>query len=246
MDFNIKHLETVDSTNKLAIDLINKNGLAEGTVIWADEQTDGRGHANNFWESEKGKNLTLSIVLKPGFIEPKAQFAITQLISVAIRNVIIQYIQNQSVKIKWPNDVYINHKKVAGILIQNILKGNEIDYSVIGIGLNINQDAFLSDAPNPGSLAHFTQTAVVLEDVLTKLLIEISTIYSGFRSKTHLENLHKNYIDGLYRYKQTGSFREGKNIFTATLIGIGEYGKLKLKTEDDKILLFDFKEVEFV
>lgn len=239
-------MESVDSTNKVAIDMINTNGLAEGTVIWADEQTSGRGYADNFWESEKGKNLTMSIVIKPLFIEPARQFAITEMISVAIRKVIIHFLQNESVKIKWPNDIYINQNKVAGILIQNILKGNEIEYSVAGIGLNINQEVFHSDAPNPVSLNQFTHTTIPIEDVLTRLLIEIGTIYSGFRSETSLETLDKNYIDGLYRFNQPGKFREGKHIFKATLLGIGDYGRLKLRTEDDKIHYYNFKEVEFI
>ena len=246
MDFSIKHIESVESTNQLAIDLINQSGLREGTVIWADEQIQGKGHAGNSWESEKGKNLTFSLVLKPVFILPAEQFIITKMISVAIRKVVLKFLPQEAVKIKWPNDIYIIDDKIAGILIQNILKGNEIEYAVIGIGLNINQEVFHSDAPNPVSLIHYSGDIISIDDLLSKLLIEVGAIYAKLGSNLYLEDLDKEYLDNLYRYKQLCSYREGKNIFKATLEGIGEYGRLKLRGEDEKIMLFDFEEVEFV
>lgn len=246
MDFSIKHIESVESTNQLANDLINQSGLQEGTVIWADEQIHGKGHAGNSWESEKGKNLTFSLVLKPVFIPPAEQFIITKMISVAIRKVVLKFLPQEAVKIKWPNDIYIIDDKVAGILIQNILKGNEIEYTVIGIGLNINQEKFNSDAPNPVSLIHYSGEVFSVEDILSKMLVEIGAIYDQSASKSYLDDLDEAYLENLYRYKQLSNFRQGKKIFKATLEGIGEYGRLKLKGEDDKISLFEFKEVEFV
>lgn len=246
MDYRIKHFESIDSTNKLMLELINSSPPEEGLVVWTDEQTDGKGHGNNLWESEKGKNLTFSLLLKPSVIDPAEQFILTQMISLAIRNLITKFVPDEAVKIKWPNDVYIAYDKVAGILIQNILKGNEIDYSVIGIGLNVNQEKFHSDAPNPVSLIHYTGASVSVEDVLSKLLIEISMIYSKLGSKNYLEKLNKVYLENLYLYKKQGNFREGKNEFKAKVEGIGEYGRLKLRLENGKIQLFDFKEVEFV
>lgn len=246
MNFSIKHIESSESTNRLAIELINKSDLAEGTVIWADEQTKGRGHANNSWESEKGKNLTFSLVLRPTFVEPAEQFIFTKMISIAIRNVLLKFIPAAAVKIKWPNDIYIIHDKVAGILIQNMLRGNIIDYAVIGVGLNINQEVFYSDAPNPVSLVHYLGTTTSVENLLSKLLIEIGRIYAGISSISFLEKLDKEYQENLYRYKQLCEFREGKNVFKASIEGIGEYGRLKLKREDGKIMQFDFKEVDFI
>lgn len=246
MDFSIKHIERVSSTNRLAIEMINQSGLKEGTVVWADEQTAGRGHAKSSWESEKGKNLTFSLVLKPVFITAAEQFVLTKMISVAIRNVLLQYIPEEAIKIKWPNDIYIIDDKVAGILVQNILKENEIEYAVVGIGLNINQEKFNSDAPNPISLIHYFGEAISIDNILSKLLIEIGAIYEQSVSKSYLEDIDKEYLENLYRYKEMCNFRDGKNIFKATLVGIGGYGRLKLRGEDGKIQLFDFKEVEFV
>ena len=246
MNYRIKHLKSIDSTNKSAIELINSSPPEEGLVIWADDQTQGIGHGNNLWESGKGKNLTFSLILKPLVIDPAEQFILTQMVSVAICKLISKIVSEDVVKIKWPNDIYIAYDKVAGILIQNILKGNEIDYSVIGIGLNVNQETFHSDAPNPVSLIHYSGSPLPVEDILSKLLLEISVIYSRLGSRRYLENLNKLYLENLYLYKKSGNFREGKNEFKATVEGIGEYGRLKLRMENGKIQLFDFKELEFI
>ena len=246
MDYRIEHLEIIDSTNKYALDLINSSKAEEGFVIWADEQTQGKGHGSNIWESEVGKSLTFSLVLKPSAVNPGEQFILTQIISVAIRNLVIKFIPEEAVKIKWPNDIYIAHDKVAGILIQNTLSGNKIENSLVGIGLNINQEVFLSGAPNPVSLIHYSSAPIPVENVLSLLLIEINTCYNNLGSRVQLERLNDNYLKNLYRYKQIGKYREGKKDFTATLEGIDEYGRLKLRMEDGKVCLFGFKEVEFV
>lgn len=246
MDYRIEHLERVDSTNKHALDLINNLKAEEGLVIWADEQTHGKGHGGNYWESEAGKNLTFSLVLKPETIDPGEQFILTQMVSVAIRNMVARFVADEAVKIKWPNDIYIAHDKVAGILIQNTLSGNKIDFSLVGIGLNVNQEIFSSDAPNPVSLIHYSGITFTVENILSLLLIEINTCYSKLGSRGQIEKLNEDYLKNLYRYRQLGRYHDGKTEFTAWLEGIGEYGRLKLKKEDGKICLFDFKEVEFV
>jgi len=246
MDFQIKHLDSIGSTNAYALELVQNSSIKEGLVIWANQQINGVGHGNNLWESKTGKNLTFSLVLSPEKIIPADQFLLTQMVSVAIRDLILEYIPSEAVKIKWPNDIYIAHDKVAGILIRNILSGNNIKYSIIGIGLNVNQKSFNSEAPNPVSLIHYMGTPLVLEDLLSKLLIRINGIYAGLDSKAYVEELNKSYIENLYRYRQEAKYREGKREFIATIEGIGEYGKLKLKLKKGTSVLYDFKEVEFV
>lgn len=246
MDYLIKHLDSIDSTNKYVMGLFKSSVPNEGLVIWADEQTKGKGHGNNHWECEKGKNLTITLVLRPVFIAPSDQFLLTQMVSVAIRNLVSNYVPNETVKIKWPNDIYIVHDKVAGILIQNILKENLLDYSVIGIGLNINQEVFTTDAHNPISIIHYSGKTESVEDILSKLLIEIDGIYEQLGSISYRQTLNMWYHKHLYRYKQVGKFREGKKVFNAVVEGIGAYGRLKLKLENGKIQSYDFKEVEFI
>lgn len=246
MNFKIIHLKKVNSTNSYVMELLKQDHPDEGFVVWADEQTNGRGHGKNTWESEKDKNLACSLVLRPKFIEPSHQFAIAQIISIALCRLIDKYVKGEEVKIKWPNDIYVNDKKIAGILIQNILKGDLIEYSVVGIGININQKEFLSDAPNPVSLVHFTKAGHNVEELLNQLLNEVMIIYSGHARQASGEAVHKTYLSYLYRFGQWAEYKAEAYIFEAMITGIGQYGRLVLKMKDGEKREFDFKEVEFV
>ncbi len=245
MDFRIIHKDSIASTNDLAFERIDKGIASEGDVIWTDEQAKGRGYGLNRWESEKGKNLTFSIILRPRFIDPAGQFVITQMISLALIRFLRKYI-DRDLKIKWPNDVYADNEKIAGILIQNILAGNVIEFSVVGIGLNVNQEKFVSGAPNPVSMIRFTGAALSLEDLLGELLTYIGGMYKNLYSSAFIEELSASYLDNLFRYRHRAKYMAGGKVFRAMITGIGPYGQLKLKKENGKEQLFGFKEVEFV
>ncbi|NOX87001.1 MAG: biotin--[acetyl-CoA-carboxylase] ligase [Chlorobi bacterium] len=245
MDFRIIHREQVGSTNDHAQERITKGVAAGGDVIWADEQTRGRGHDNNQWESAKGKNLTFSLILRPHFVEPAKQFVLTQLVSLAILNLLEKHIEKM-IKIKWPNDVYVENEKIAGILIQNTLSGSVIDYSVIGIGLNVNQEHFLSDAPNPVSMIRFTCHEIRLKKLLDELLSIIGRMYGKLQSPAFYSELHDIYLDHLFRYEEWADYMANGEIFRAMITGINQFGQLKLKTEEGEEKIFGFKEVEFV
>ena len=128
--------------------------LPHATVVSTYNQTAGRGQRGNSWESEPHKNLTFSVLLKPQHIIAREQFYISEIVSVAIVNTLRKYIIDQPIAIKWPNDIYVNDDKICGILIENTLSGYSISQSIAGIGININQQTFLSNAPNPISLIH--------------------------------------------------------------------------------------------
>ena len=132
---NIIKKNQISSTNTVAIELLKKEELPEGTIIWADEQTKGRGQRGNSWESEPGTNLTISIILFPHFLKAEDQFLLSKVTSLAITD----YLANRfnQVTIKWPNDIYVANDKIAGILIENSIIGSSFEYAVIGIGLNI-------------------------------------------------------------------------------------------------------------
>ena len=147
---NLLFFENLPSTNTHAADLLKKNNLPEGTIVYTNYQSAGRGYSGNRWESEDGKNLLISIVLFPSFIKPEDQFYISMAVSLGICDFLKRYIPDCS--IKWPNDIYVNNDKIAGILIESSITGNKIEYTIAGIGLNINQEKFISDAPNPVSL----------------------------------------------------------------------------------------------
>ena len=144
------HLEETDSTNKYLNELCNKQCVEELTTITADFQTSGRGQRGNSWESEAGQNLMFSFVLYPTFLKARRQFLLSQIISLAIKEELERYVSN--ISIKWPNDIYWKDKKICGMLIENDLTGVHISRSITGIGINVNQETFCSDAPNPVSL----------------------------------------------------------------------------------------------
>ena len=246
MEFEIIHIETVGSTNTQILNIIEEGKCVEGVVVSADEQIAGRGHAENIWESEKGKNLTFSLALRPVFIEPANQFLITKIISVAIYNLLGLYIKSNVLSIKWPNDIYVDEKKIAGILIQNMIRGNTIDYSVVGIGLNLNQEIFISDTPNAVSMKIISKKTFCLNEILKLLLLEIQHQYVSSVSFSGLEQLDKDYCKNLFRLNEWHEFKENNKQFTGKISGIGEYGRLKIKLVDGTMRQFDFKEVEFL
>ena len=148
----ILSFDELSSTNVWLYDKISEKNDISDTVVVAAHQTAGRGMDKNRWESEAGKNLLFSIALNVNFLEAENQFTISQAVSVAIVDVLSQFIDNQQLFIKWPNDIYFGDKKLAGMLIQNTVEGRMMGTSIIGIGLNVNQMEFSKDIPNPISL----------------------------------------------------------------------------------------------
>jgi len=246
MEFKIVNIEQVDSTNKHILGLVESGECQEGLVVWADEQLAGRGHGDNIWESERGKNLTFSLVLRPVYIKPADQFIITKIISVAILHFLEKNMPSKDISIKWPNDIYIGEKKVGGILIQNSIKGKSIDYSIVGIGLNVNQTVFISDARNPVSIVQVSEKEYDLDKLLSQLLQEIGKQYEASVSSVNVEQLDKSYRDHLFRQQEWHAFSENGKYFRGMITGVGEYGRLQIKMADGNTRQFDFKEVEFV
>jgi BirA family biotin operon repressor/biotin-[acetyl-CoA-carboxylase] ligase len=161
------HLPSIDSTNNYAKEYIAKSSPIDGTVILADEQYAGRGQTGNVWLSEPNKNLTFSLIYHTSFLLATEQFYLNMAVSLGIWSTVSN--QLSTVKIKWPNDIYVNHQKIAGILIENTISGMYLKYSVIGIGLNVNQDTFPTDVPAT-SLKCLTGQELDRQSVLNKLL----------------------------------------------------------------------------
>ena len=149
-------LDETDSTNRFLIQLCNEkeNTVEEMTTVKTDYQTSGKGQRGNSWEAEKGQNLLFSFVLYPTFLEARHQFILSQIVSLAIKEELSRW--SDEISIKWPNDIYWKEKKICGILIENDLSGIYIGRCIVGIGININQEKFVSDAPNPVSLKQIT------------------------------------------------------------------------------------------
>ena len=246
MKFNIININKLDSTNSYAQRLIEQGNLHEGDVIFTLDQQNGRGQADNLWESESGSNLLISIILEPKLIPASQQFILTQLISISIVDVVKKYTQNDDIKIKWPNDIYVNNNKVAGILFQNYIKGNNIEHSIIGIGINVNQRHFYSSAPNPISIIHYTNKQISIDELLNKLLDNIGDNYEKLNLENGSLQFKSDYINNLYRYDMWAGYSDGNHTFIGKIIDVDDYGRLSIKMKSGSVKKFMFKEVEFV
>ncbi len=232
MDFRIIHIEETDSTNRW----LKAHG--EGTmVVVADYQTAGKGCGTNSWESERGKNLTFSMLIHPTDIPASQQFRITEVVSVALCEVLEQYIGD--VSIKWPNDIYMGDKKICGVLIENRLQGNVIVDSIIGIGLNVNQTEFVSDAPNPVSLRQLLGREIDREALLHDFLETLETVSSS-------ETTYSAYRNKLFRLGKQAVFSDETGRFEGTIQDVETDGRLLIKDLAGQERRYAFKEVQFV
>lgn len=232
------------STNTELKRLLNERKLAEHSVVITNHQTAGKGQVGNKWESEQNSNLTFSLLLKPTFLAPHLQFYISKAVSLALIDTIKQ-VSQQDATIKWPNDIYINDSKVAGILIENSILGSALDYCIVGIGLNVNQEAFISDAPNPISLKQLTGQHFELELLLELLLDNINERYHQL--ETHrMALINDDYLTNLYRKEGTYSYRDDKETFEAQIASVNEMGLLTLVDTNKQKREYAFKEVQFV
>ncbi len=231
-----------NSTNNYAVTEMLTKRLSEGTVIVADSQIDGKGQGTNKWESEPGKNLTFSIVLYPDFLEVSRQFKLSKAISLGVADFLSRF--TDGVTIKWPNDIYIGNRKVAGILIENSIRLNKISTCIAGIGLNVNQQVFVSDAPNPVSLSQITGKDYDLRDILTGVCLNIDARYQMLLSGAFSQS-DEDYAGALYLQGIWATYSDEKGEFEGRILGVDQIGRLQIETGSGKVNCYHFKEVEF-
>ncbi|MDR1459877.1 MAG: biotin--[acetyl-CoA-carboxylase] ligase [Bacteroidales bacterium] len=231
------------STNTYLKALNRQQALKEGTTVYTSNQSSGRGQAGTSWESEPDKNLTCSILLFPQQIPSNRQFIISQLTSLAVRDVLSE--ETDFISIKWPNDIYYKDKKIAGILIENEIEGSAIVVSVIGIGLNVNQRNFLSDAPNPVSLCRVTGKEYDLQTLMRRIVDRLLFLYHEV--KEHRQDaIISRYKDSLYRKDGYYPFSDEKGVFMAKIDNIESGGAIILQTEEGDCRKYFFKEIAFI
>jgi BirA family biotin operon repressor/biotin-[acetyl-CoA-carboxylase] ligase len=239
----IIQIDKTDSSNRYARDYIRRNGLDEPMVFAVKEQTAGKGQGINSWHSQRGKNITCSFAFKPK-ISPENQFMISQAVSLGIIDFLEQYSPN--FKIKWPNDIYRNDKKIAGILIENTLSGNKIKHCIAGVGININQTDFPKELPNPNSLSHITGKVFQVNEVLPNLIESIEKNISGLANDAK-QKIENQYLSKLYRYKQKARYKDKDGEYNGMITGIDSYGRLLVRDTDKKQQKkYDFKEIVFL
>lgn len=245
------HLHSVDSTNQYATSLLAKSKPTEGTVITAFQQTNGRGQIDSSWDAQPGANITCSIILYPKFLHPTKQHLLSKAVALAVFHTVRHYTPtSHNVYIKWPNDIYIQHAKVAGILIQNALSTNGLYQSaIVGIGLNVNQQTFNPNVPNATSLCHLHQHPLDTTQVLHTLLTYIEQYYLLLKNN-HTETLQQQYETRLLGKNQTLSFLDLRTHtpFTGSLLGTNPHnGHLRILNHTQQIeQQFDIKEIKFM
>ncbi len=233
----------LSSTNSHATALLKKRELPEGTIIYTNYQTSGRGQKGNTWESEDGKNLLISIILYPFMVKPEEQFIISKVISLGICDFLKRHINN--VLIKWPNDIYVNDDKIAGILIENSIIQNEIENVVAGIGLNINQVKFNSHTPNPVSLSLLTGVNYDLDECLAGLAANLDKRYKQLLNDNRSQ-IDNDYISHLYRFNKWSIFKDVYGTFKGRIVTVTDTGHLQVQTRNGAAREYMFKEVDFI
>jgi BirA family transcriptional regulator, biotin operon repressor / biotin---[acetyl-CoA-carboxylase] ligase len=206
-------------------------------------QTKGRGHGKNVWESEDFKNLTFSLVLFPAFLPADRQFFLSQVVCLGLFDFLAA--KTSDVAIKWPNDLFIHEKKVAGILIENSISGENLQSSVVGIGININQVAFPDHLPHATSLAIETGREYLLEETCQRIISEIMKWYRLLKDQ-NTDIIEKSYLEHLFRIGEKSMFRTEDQLFEAQIEGIDKYGQLLLKNSSGETMAFPFKSVEMM
>ena len=259
------HVSETVSTNQLIRMISNETPLASGSIVLADFQTAGRGISGSSWESEAGKNLTFSVIFFPVDVPAGRPFLISEMVSLSVKYTLDKYIPD--VTVKWPNDIYCEDRKITGILIENTLFQKKITQSIIGIGINVNQTVFKSDAPNPVSMAQITgielDRMAVLND-FRRVFNEQNERLNNFAvgktvfdwhvfeeqserlNNRHFDAIHNDYLDALYRKNGFHLYHDKQGVFEAVIRDIEPAGHLLLERADGTVSCYDFKEVSFL
>ncbi|OAV44036.1 biotin--[acetyl-CoA-carboxylase] ligase [Lewinella sp. 4G2] len=266
------HFPATGSTNDLAVAALSSpHPPAHGAVFITDDQSAGRGQGTNAWHSSPYANLTFSLVTRPSHLTVGQVFALSQVAALAVAQTVDAFLgpthrtrasaklvphhigssaQNlDGISVKWPNDVYVGKRKIAGILIQNGLRGSALDWSVIGIGLNVNETDFPSELKATAtSLRALTSTTFDLGTVLKQLLTDLANQYEKMSSSAGLALLDRNYEDRLYRRGVPSEFRHvatGK-VFTGVIEGVNDRGQLVVRMAGGRASAFDLREVRLL
>ncbi|MGB0914655.1 MAG: biotin--[acetyl-CoA-carboxylase] ligase [Crocinitomicaceae bacterium] len=235
----IIHLDSVDSTNNYTANLVRENNIGHGTVILADEQFAGRGQRASEWVVKPGENLTFTVFLDNVNVAVVDQFVLTQIVSLSLVEVLSQF--NLNPEIKWPNDIFVNGKKIAGVLIENQLKSNLIKSSIIGIGLNVNQTDFYD----------FIATSVKAElnefknvkDMLYSFVFAFNKTWNNYIGDLNL--LDTDYHANLFQRGVEAHYEDDQGPFIGVLNGVLPSGRLLIEKEGTE-LNYDLKEIKFI
>ena len=239
----IVKLHTIDSTNDYLKALVKTERLKEDTVVWALEQTMGRGQMGTSWTAEAGKNLTFSIFRKVKRITIDQQFYVTMAASLAVKDV-LQKLLIKNITVKWPNDIMSDKQKICGILIESVIKKGKLDALILGVGLNVNQTDF-GDIPRATSIKAQTGIHFDLEEILNMLLTQFHH-YVDLLLKEDLDVIKSDYETDLFRKNKPSTFVKNDQTFVGIIQGVTPQGKLLILEEDEVLNEYDLKELQLL
>ena len=235
---NIIELSSVDSTNNYLIDLSQNTSLLEGTVVVANEQTAGKGQRNNRWYSEAGKSLCMSVLLSPK-LDVSQQFLFNKFIALSLCQALNNY--SFTTKIKWPNDILIDSKKVAGILVENSIQGSKIEKSIVGIGVNINNN--ISQLPSATSMAECLNTIPIISELLELICKKIEKNY--FLLKQNPLMINKLYHQNLFQKGEVQKFSKNGESFDCIINSVNDNGQL-IVAANGRLEFYNMGEIKFM
>lgn len=243
--YDVRHVEMTDSTNNYVRHIPFPPGV-DFIYVATDYQTDGKGQGGNRWESERGKNLLFSFKCLPYNVKASDQYLLMQTVSVALRDVLEEYVPNKELlTIKWPNDIYYGDKKLSGTLSECSLRMGKVHEFIAGVGINVNQLFFLSDAPNPVSLAAITGKMIDRDTLLEKIIHKIAHWFRFINFGSEDLILLK-YEENIYRSTGIHQYRDKDGDFLASHITIKPNGHLVLLRLNGLLSEYEFKEVKYV
>ncbi|MCY7356293.1 MAG: biotin--[acetyl-CoA-carboxylase] ligase [Rudanella sp.] len=242
---NSYYLPSCQSTNDEAADLIAQTAPPEGTLVITDRQTAGRGQRGNVWLAEPGQNLTFSTLLRPHFLAPTEQFWLNMAVSVGIADALMP-LTDGLLRVKWPNDLYVEDQKIGGILIENTIQGASLAWSVVGLGLNVNQTSFALTTATSLQTRFPLPEGYNLPGLLATLCEHIEKRYLQLKAGQRAA-LKTTYLQRLFHYQQEHVYRDvmAQEQFNGTIVGISETGQLGIAV-GQAIRYFGFKEIEFL
>ncbi|MBI3519623.1 MAG: biotin--[acetyl-CoA-carboxylase] ligase [Bacteroidetes bacterium] len=245
---NSLFLHEVESTNTYAMNLLRNVNPIEGTIVFTDNQTKGKGQRGALWSTKTGQNITVSVILKPQFLGLQETFYLSKISALAVYDVLTDILPSgqYDIKIKWPNDILVNKQKIAGILIENNFLTNAIQYSVIGIGLNVNQSEFADFERMATSLKLLTQTDHDRTLIMERLCSKLEKWYLKLKEQKR-EVIDTAYLDCLFGIHQTLNFSDANHhTFEAKIIQVTKSGLLALELPDNEVREYDIKEIRFL
>lgn len=237
-------LDAIDSTNTYLKDLVSVGLPNDYTVVVAETQAKGRGQMGAKWQAEKGKNLTVSVFKRMPSFKVSNQFYISMSVSLAIFKALSTF-KIPQLHIKWPNDILSADRKLCGILIENVIKNNALQGTVVGFGLNVNQK-FFDNLPKASSMSLVTGVLYNRDEVLAEILKQLKFYFEALEAE-RLTEIKLEYESLLFRKNKPSTFITPKNeYFTGIIKGVAENGLLQVLTEDEIIKTFELKEVQLL